>query len=200
MERIINLKNKIEIKEKREIKTENKENRIQSEEKEKEGRARKEKEKQTGRGIEWSAPEHEYFNKTANWYWAVAIITLALSFSAIYFFNNIILGVLFLLIGFTVSLYGAKKPRIVKFSLTYQGLNIGAKFYPYEHLKSFWLDYDPPRRKELIIISKKLFMPKIVIPIADEDPNKIREFLIEVLKEEYQEPSLTEELARYLKF
>ena len=88
----------------------------------------------------------------------------------------------------------------MKFSLTHQGLAIGEKLYPYEHLKSFWLDYKPPERKELIVISKKILMPKIVIPLAETDPNPIREFLVKILKEEYQEPSLSEEIARHLRF
>jgi len=150
--------------------------------------------------IEWETLEYEYYPKSADWYWGITIVILALVFSVIYFFGNIILGILFFLLGFVVLLYGARKPRLMKFSLTHQGLAIGEKLYPYEHLKSFWLDYKPPERKELIVISKKILMPKIVIPLAETDPNPIREFLVKILKEEYQEPSLSEEIARHLRF
>lgn len=189
MEKIINLKDK--------IKKERPEEKQRLEEDKEEEKPREPVIKPL---IEWSASEYEYFPKSADWYWAVAIITLALIFTTVYFFKNIILGVLFFLIGFIVSLYGAKKPRTVNFALTHQGLVVGEKLYPYEHLKSFWLDYNPPERKELIIISKKLFMPKIIISLTDVDPNPIREFLIKILKEEYQEPSLTEAIAKYFRF
>lgn len=194
MEQIVNLKDKIKKEEKVEKIERETENGKQAGENEK---------KETAlikSLIEWETLEYEYYPKSSDWYWGIAIIILALVFSVAYFFNNIILGILFFLLGFVILLYGAKKPRMMKFSLTYQGLVIGEKLYPYEHLKSFWLDYKPPERKELIVISKKTLMPKIIIPLAETDPNPIREFLVKILKEEYQEPSLSEEIARHLKF
>ena len=41
--------------------------------------------------IEWDAPEHHYVEKTADWYWAVGIITLTAAALA-FIFGNIIVN------------------------------------------------------------------------------------------------------------
>ena len=81
-----------------------------------------------------------------------------------------------------------------------KGLKIDENIYAFDHLKSFWIFYDPPEIKFLSIESKKIFMPRIIIPIADENPNKIREFLLKYLPEIEQRESLIDILARRLRY
>jgi hypothetical protein len=149
--------------------------------------------------LNWEAPEYEYIEKSPDWFWAVAIIAAGFIFLA-YFFRNIILGVLIFLMAFVVMLYGARKPRLAKFLIDWRGITINSRFYPYENLKSFWIHYDPPHHKELVFISKKLFMPLISIPLAEADPNKIREILIKYLEERHQELSFIDVLAKFFRF
>jgi hypothetical protein len=149
--------------------------------------------------IEWSAPEYEYHEKTSDWFWALGVITLALFLSAI-FLGSFLFGLLVLLAGFSLALYGARKPNVVNFKIDVQGIHIGNTIYNYENLKSFWLDYQPPYIKELIIESQKTFMPHINIMLGDIDPLKVREYLLKFLKEEKIEEPLTATIARFLKF
>lgn len=149
--------------------------------------------------VSWQAPEYEHYEKSADWFWAVAIITIGFLTLA-FIFKNIILGVLIFMLGFVVMLYGAKKPRLAKFLINYRGLTINSKFFPYDNLKSFWLNYDPPEHKELLVISKKIFMPRLSIPLENTDPNKIREILIKYLEEKYEEKALSDVLAKLFKF
>lgn len=149
--------------------------------------------------VSWQAPEYEHFEKSPDWYWAVAIISLGFLTLA-YILGNFILGGLIFLLGFVIMLLGAKRPKIIKFSIDYRGIGINNRLYLYEHLKYFWLNYDPPKEKELIVVSKKLFIPRIHIHLAENDPNKIREFLIRFLEEKYEEPSFIDAVAKLLKF
>jgi len=55
-------------------------------------------------------------------------------------------------------------------------------------------------RTERIMNSKKLFMPTILIPLGDTDPNIIREHLLKFLKEERHEESITQTISRLLGF
>jgi len=149
--------------------------------------------------FEWSALEYEYHEKTSDWFWALGIITLALFLSAI-FLKSFLFGFLILLAGFSLALFGARKPNNINFKIDVQGIHIGETIYPYENLKSFWVDYQPPYKKELIIESQKTFMPHINIMLGEADPVKIREYLLKFLKEEKIEEPLTLTIARFLKF
>ncbi len=149
--------------------------------------------------IEWEAPEYEFHKKGPNWFWALGIITLALFLSAI-LLHSFLFAFLILLVGFSLALFGARKPNIVSFKINAQGIHIGNRIYPYENLKCFWVDYEPPYKKELIMESKKTFMPHITIMIGEADPVKIRNYLLRFLKEEKIEESLTSSVARLLGF
>lgn len=148
--------------------------------------------------IEWQVPEYEFHQKSPDWFWALGIITIALFFSAI-FLRSFLFGILTLLAGFSIALYGARRPSIVSFGVGPRGMQIGDRIYNYEDLKSFWVNYNPPYKKELIIESKKTFMPHIVIMLGDTDPEKIRDYLLQFLKEEKIEESLMMTIARLLK-
>ncbi len=149
--------------------------------------------------MEWKAPEYEYREKTPDWFWILGIITLALAFAAV-MLDNAPLGILIGLAGFSLALYGAKRPEIVTFRIGPKGVKVKDKIYEYENLESFWINYDPPRKKQLIIRSKKTFMPHIKIMLGEEDPEKIREYLLQFIKEEKIEESFTEIISEILKF
>lgn len=111
--------------------------------------------------ISWQAPEYEYTKKHRDWYWAVGIITVAFAVVGV-LIQNILFVILIILAGFTVALYGARKPRIADFVLTARGIKIGERFYPYDSLKSFWINYDPPGKKEIIFVSSKTDRKSVV--------------------------------------
>ncbi|HDO23648.1 MAG TPA: hypothetical protein ENG99_00300 [bacterium] len=149
--------------------------------------------------IEWRAPEYEYMKKTADWFWIVGIVTLALISAAI-FLGNVHFAILAGLAGFSIALYGARKPKTINFSISSKGIQIGNKIYDYENLNSFWINYAPPHRKELIIESNKTFMPHINIMLGETNPEKIHEYLLQFLKEEKIEESLIITIARLIGF
>jgi len=149
--------------------------------------------------IEWVAPEYEFHKKSPDWFWTLGIITLALFLSTI-LLHSFLFGFLILLAGFSLALYGARRPNIVSFKISTRGIHIGSRIYSYENLKCFWVDYEPPYKKELIVESKKTFMPHINIILGDADPIKIRNYLLQFLREEKIEESLTSAIARVLGF
>jgi hypothetical protein len=105
-----------------------------------------------------------------------------------------------ILAGFTIILYGARRPRKIWFSLTSRGVQIENRLFPYENIRSFWIYYDPPYKKILTIELKRVFMPAVSIPLGDTDPNILREHLLKFVKEKRHEESITETLSRLLGF
>lgn len=149
--------------------------------------------------IEWQAPEYEFVKKSPDWFWGLGIITLALFLSTL-LLKNFLFGIFILLAGFSLALYASRRPNIVSFSVSPRGIQIGNRIYPYENLKSFWINYNPPYKKDLIIESKRTFMPHIFIMLEDADPEKIHNLLSQFLKEEKIEESLIDSVFRLLGF
>ena len=149
--------------------------------------------------VSWSAPEYEYSPKSKEWYWTVGIISAALAFAAL-LLKNFLFASFILLAGFTAALFSAKKPRVIKFVIGAKGIQIADRLYPYDSLKSFWIRYDPPEKKELEILTKKIFVAKMSLPLGDADPNEVRRILMSSLKEEETKESLIDIFAKYIGF
>lgn len=149
--------------------------------------------------FKWLAEEYEYFEKSSNWFWMIIIMSVALS-AISFILDNLLFGILIFLSGVALALYGIKKPRIVEFSITSQGIKIENKLFVYSNLDSFWLHYSPPFYKLLSLKSKKTFMPHISIPLGDADPNVVREILIKFMKEKQEEEPFLENIMKKLRF
>lgn len=148
--------------------------------------------------LEWQAQEYEFHKKSPEWFWALGIITLAVALAAVVL-ENFLLAVMAALGGFSLALYGARRPKILAFKVDARGVTAGDKIYDYENIKKFWINYDPPRRKEMFIESKKTFSPLITIELGDADPETVRNYLLRYIKEEKIEEPFIATLARLLK-
>jgi len=149
--------------------------------------------------LKWEAFEYEYIPKSNNWFWSVGIIAASAALASV-LLGNILFAILVMIAGLTIILYGVKKPKKIMFSFAGRGLQIDDRLFPYENLRSFWIHYDPPAKKNITIEPKKILMPTISIPLGDTDPNIIREHLLKFLKEERHEESITQTISRLLGF
>lgn len=149
--------------------------------------------------IVWETPEYLYYPKSPDWYWAVGIISLALVIIAI-FTGNLLFAILAIVAGFTIALWGARKPKKITLCLGGSGIRINERLYHYQELISFWIHYNPPAIKEISILTKSTFLPYLRIPIGNENPAEIRALLTRFLPEKIQEESLVDIVARVLKF
>ncbi|MDA1334904.1 MAG: hypothetical protein O2794_02715 [bacterium] len=149
--------------------------------------------------ISWEAPEYLDYIKTNDWYWSLLIITIALSVGGV-LTKNFLFVVLVIVGGFSIAIYGSRKPKIVSISITGRGVQIRDRLFPFETLQSFWIFYRPGELKELSFRSEKTFAGNIRIPLGDTAPTEVRELLLEFLPEKAQEESLIDTISRYLKF
>ena len=145
------------------------------------------------------APEYEFHEKNPEWYWALGIITAALVLAAVVL-SNFLFAVFAVLAGFSVGLYGARRPRTILHEINSGGVSLGNRNFNYENIDHFWIDYNPPAKKELILESKKTFSTHTVILLGNADPEQIRRYLLQYLKEKKIEESLVAVIARVLKF
>ena len=148
--------------------------------------------------LKWQAHEYLYAEKTADWYWIVAIVTISIAIIAI-ILNNIIFAILIIISSFTLSLFASRKPEIMTVEINVSGVTVGKTHYPYAHLDSFWVETRETQPK-IILKSKKVFMPFIVTLIDDVQPEKVRDILLQHLPEEEHVEPFLEKLLIYFGF
>ncbi|MEQ1561475.1 MAG: hypothetical protein ABL899_01990 [Nitrospira sp.] len=148
--------------------------------------------------ISWKAPEYIHSEKTTDWYWIVGIITISIAVIAV-ILNNIIFGILIVTASFTLSLFASRKPSLVDITIDNSGVTSGKIKYPYSNLESFWVETRDAHHR-IILKSKKLFMPFIVLLIENADPEQIHSTLSKYLKEEEHTEPLLEKIIIYLGF
>ena len=149
----------------------------------------------------WETHEFLYQEKTNDWYWAVGIITVSGAVIAVIFGN--ILFALFLLLGaFTLALFAAKKPEIVRFELNNTGIIINKTLYPYTTLHSFCVEDNShiEVQSKVILRSRRMAMPLLVLPLEEYHPEEIRDFLFDHLPEDHHAEPISHKILEYLGF
>lgn len=152
------------------------------------------------KSIEWKALEHNHYDHTREWFWAVGTISVAGAILALYF-SNIILALLIVISGFTSMLQAHTKPRILTYRISRRGIQAGGTAYPYSTLQSFWV-IDEEIDDRIVLKSQKALMPYIVIPFdsTKTDPEEIREYLLEYLDEEEMDEPISQKIMERLGF
>lgn len=148
--------------------------------------------------IEWDAPEHEHKERSQDWFWSMGILSVAAAITAV-IFGNIILAVLIVTAAFSLALFINRPPENVHVIIDERGITRGKIRYPFNSLKSFWLDEDHPHPK-ILLRSAKPFLPLIVVPLNKEKAVEINGKLSQFLTEEYHSLPFVEKVLEYLGF
>jgi hypothetical protein len=120
--------------------------------------------------LTWSALEYEDKERSKDWFWALGIIVVTGTVAAI-IFNDYFFAALLIISGVLLGFFAIKKPETIFYELNSKGLKIGNRIYPYENIKSFWIQIEQQEQiniKPLLFIhSERVFMPIITIPIIE---------------------------------
>ena len=143
----------------------------------------------TPRSISWEAPEHHHVEKGNDWFFALAIIIVAMVVAAI-LFDNVLFALLIGLAGGALAVSAAKRPSIVPYSVSVRGVKIEDRLHPFSTLDSYYIDEDNPHGPQLLIKSNKKLMPLLVMSIPKENIDDIET----IIKEKLQEEELNESL------
>jgi hypothetical protein len=148
--------------------------------------------------LEWQALEYDPTEKSSDWFWTIGIaggigIVLAI------IFKNFLFAIVLLLGTFTMMMYGARKPELITFSISSKGIRAKNDLYPFKNLLGFAIRSGEGPDK-LMIHSNRIFLPHIILPIEDIDPELIRERLSVMLPEEIFEETFIDLLVERLGF
>ncbi|OGI58064.1 hypothetical protein A3C60_01040 [Candidatus Nomurabacteria bacterium RIFCSPHIGHO2_02_FULL_37_45] len=156
--------------------------------------------------LEWSALEYEEKERGADWFWALGVIVFASGATAV-IYSNYFFATLIVLSGILLGFFAKKKPEEVLYELNNRGLKIKNRLYPYENIKSFWVQkkeqsMDLPEVKSILFIkSERLVMPTIAIPIEDNLAEEIHSIMISKnVVEETMKEHPSEKIMEFLGF
>ncbi len=149
--------------------------------------------------LEWDAPEYLHEEKSSDWYWSLGIIAASVAFLCI-LFNNLLFAVFIILAAFAAGMHAARPPRLIDVRVAPRGILSHNVLYTFDSLESFWIE-ERENDPRLLIKSKKLLMPLIVVPISPHvDLDEIRDYLLTFLPEVEHHESLGHRLLEYFGF
>jgi len=132
--------------------------------------------------LSWHALEYEELEHSSDWFWALGIIVVTSSIAAI-IFGNYFFATLLIFSGVLLGFFAVKKPDMVAYELNANGLQVRNRLYPYENIKSFWVQLgaspEAGIKPMLFIHSERMFMPIIEIPIHEEMAEEIHSIMLD---------------------
>jgi hypothetical protein len=141
------------------------------------------------RAITWEAPEHHHQEKGGDWYLVLAIIVIAAVIAAI-IFGNTLFALLLVVAGLSLAVASAKKPSIIPYAVTIRGIRIDDRLYPYSTLKGYHIDEEDVKGPQLLVLSKRRFMPLLVLPLPPEYIDDVEAIMRDRLAEQLLEEPL----------
>jgi hypothetical protein len=149
--------------------------------------------------ISWKALEYKRKEKTADWYWAVILISLAMVVTS-FILHNALFAILIIISTGILMSFSMTAPRTMQISINQKGLMVGKEMYPFASLDAFWVESVDGEDQKIILRSKKLIMPLIVIPLEEHHHLDVREFLLQYLTEEEMHEPLAQKIMEKLGF
>lgn len=138
---------------------------------------------QVPREITWEAPQHHHVEKGNDWFFALAIVDVALIVVAI-LFDDVLFALLLGVAGGALAMSAAKRPAIVPYAVSVRGVKVEGELHPYSNLTAYHIDEEDPRGPQLIISTTRKTVPLLVLPIPVEHVDDIDDLLKEKLPEE----------------
>lgn len=126
--------------------------------------------------LSWKAPQFAHHEKSLLWFLVAAAITAALVIYGLKT-DGWTFSVAILVFAGTYYLVHRHAPPIVDVKISKFGIKIGRHVFPYSHLKSFWIVYEPPFVKKLYLRMDSKLRPDLFISLEDADPAEVRQIL-----------------------
>jgi len=149
--------------------------------------------------ISWKALEYKRKEKTADWYWAVILIALAIVVIS-FITQNALFAILIIISTIILLSFSVIAPKTVDISMNQKGIAVGKEMYPFATLESFWVESMDKDNQKILFKSKKLIMPLVSIPLEEHHQRDVREFLLKYLPEVEMHEPLSQKIMEKLGF
>ncbi len=149
--------------------------------------------------ISWKVLEYKKKEKTVDWYWAVIIIALSICVIA-FILGDGLFSIFIIMATIVVFTLSKNNPRLIDVTIDKRGFIIDKDMYPFATLEEFWIDVTEKDAPKILLKSKKLIMPLIIVPIEEYHHLDIRDFLLEFLPEKELHEPLSQKIMEKIGF
>ena len=149
--------------------------------------------------IIWHTLEYKKKEKTADWYWAVIIIAISIVVISI-LIHNYLFAILVVLSVVTLLMFSNREPLVIEVEINHKGIRVDKILYPFTSLEAFWIDVVDETEPKIILRSKKVVMPLVIIPIDEYNHEDIRLVLLDNLEEKEMHEPLPQKIMAKLGF
>ena len=148
----------------------------------------------------WGVNEYEKHARSRRWYVIMVLVGGALLLYSL-ISGNYLFALIVVLFGIILFLQDIQQPIEVSFAITEAGIVVGDKYYPFKEVVHYWIIYNPPEVKNIYFSTGNLLKHRLQVPLLDNDPRPIRDFLNQFLVEdlEQEEEPLSDRLGRMFK-
>lgn len=150
--------------------------------------------------ISWSFPEFEQHERGTAWYVWFGIVISALLVYAFWNFN-LLFAFIIITASIAILIQHQRGPVQIDVKIDDDGISLENKTYLYQDIQIFWVIYRPREVKILYIKLKSAMSPTIGIPLGDNNPIMVRDFLKNYIEEDLARNSelVRDALSRVLK-
>ncbi|HEU0051234.1 MAG TPA: hypothetical protein VFQ60_04240 [Patescibacteria group bacterium] len=148
----------------------------------------------------WEAPMHERYERGSRWYIIMAVIAFFLIAYAVWT-ENFLFAFLILLMAIILVLTGNEEPKHALVQIGDAGIVWDGKLCLYRDLDHFAIVYQPPQTKVLYLDHRNPIIPRLRIPLEEENPLELRDHLKQFLREDLDlhDEHLSDIVARLLR-
>lgn len=149
--------------------------------------------------IEWRAPELEFSLENSSWFWISLPVSLVLVAFSLWQ-KNFLFALLIVVSEISLFFLAGSDREEFSFSLDKDGLRIEKKLFSWDSFENFSIDEEKKERSFLYFSKKHFSISSLRVPVETKDIEKIRVFLNNYLTEKEHQPSLSEEISKFLGF
>ncbi|MFC1687178.1 hypothetical protein ACFL0L_01200 [Patescibacteria group bacterium] len=148
----------------------------------------------------WVFPEFSVTKRSRLWYIFASLIAGG-AIVLLLLQANPLFAVFIMLVVIIYVVRQKQQPTTIVVSITEDGIEIGERFYSYDDLKEFWIAYEPPKVKRLYVRFRNAVRANLSIPLEDQNPVVIREFLLQYIEEDLEQrgESVSDAFQRFMK-
>lgn len=132
--------------------------------------------------LSWKAPQFPHHEKSLLWFIVAGLVVFFLVMYGLRT-DGWTFSVAILVFAGTYYLVHRHVPPTVDIKISKFGVKIGRHTFPFSHLKSFWIVYEPPFVKKLYLRMDSKLRPDLFISLEDADPAEVRQILSQYLNE-----------------
>ena len=148
----------------------------------------------------WHFPEYQVYDRSQNWFFTAIFVGGFLVLYSIWTSNFLFAGIIILAaLILLIQIY--RGPENVVFAILPHGMVLGDSFFRFHEVNKFWIAYNPPQVKKLYVELKSNWRPRLVIPLQEQDPVRLRKLLKKFISEDLEREgeSLTDQISRFFK-